>query len=75
MSKKIEFSESQKRLINEVQVRHQKEFGDVLNMVAKEHGIQDDLQKNPSKWMFEKDWSGIFKIDDPKEIIPSKKNK
>ncbi len=75
MPKKINFTDTQTRLIREVQKRHNKEFGDVLNMVVKEHGILDDLQKDPTKWMFEDDWSGIFKVDEPKKVIPKGKKR
>ena len=75
MPKIIKFSGSQKRLISEVQARHTRELGSVLDIIAKEHNILDDIKKNPQKWIFEDDWSGIYKIDEPKETIPGKKNK
>lgn len=73
MPKKIEFTESQKRLIDEIKARHNQERSDILNMILEEHGILDDVKKNPQKWAFEQDFSGILKLDEAKKEIPKGK--
>lgn len=62
--RKFKLSESQTRLINEVNSRHQKELNEVLNLIAKEHGILDEILANPSKWAFTADWTEIFEIEE-----------